>query len=525
MSRCGMCLSTRTRRRESRGSRSRPRESRSRPRESRVITPRNYKEMTAEWIKVMCRFRPLNKLEPDPANITITDNTIITESGEFNFDKVFEDGTTQEGVYSTIGSSLIESFIQGYNCTLFAYGQTSSGKTYTLTGSRVRPGITPRLSQDLYASLQKLVNDKPDIEVVLKVSYYEIYLEKIRDLLSTSSTELKVRETGKSVWIQGLSEHTPISPEEFDAVVTAGLANRSVGETKMNERSSRSHSVLSIKLEQTNGKSVITSKLLIIDLAGSESVGKTGATGQTLLEAQYTNKSLTTLGVVIKHLTDGSKHVPFRDSKLTRILSDSLGGNSKTVLLIACSPAERNIAETLSTLRFGARVKTIKNKPVINAEKTVEEYKEIIHDLQQRVSTPDSDVIRELREELEQTQARLVKANEEIETLQSQLIGLRDERNIDRVELEISKRQSTVIDKILKTGASAHVRSLINTKDEIISLLEMDIKYLETQNRRQRESYENLIKLLRSQVEELTTSIYKPVLSKGVRKIVRGSAG
>jgi kinesin family protein 5 len=239
-----------------------------------------------------------------------------------------------------------------------------------------KEGIIPRMIRHVF---NFIINSSPDIEYTVKVSMIEIYMEKIKDLIDLDRYNLNVREDkAKGIYIEGLSEHYVASDDEVLEIMTMGSENRSVAATNMNEHSSRSHSIFIMTIHQHNLKdaSAKTGKLYLVDLAGSEKISKTGATGLTLEEAKTINKSLTTLGMVINSLTDGrSTHVPYRESKLTRVLQESLGGNAKTCLIITCSPSVYNEAETLSTMRFGLRAKQIKNKPKINKEVTVAELK------------------------------------------------------------------------------------------------------------------------------------------------------
>ncbi len=298
---------------------------------------------------------------------------------KFNFDRVFDPTSHQQEVYDFAARNIVESVLEGFNGTIFAYGQTSSGKTHTMQGVIDHPekeGIIPRMIRHLF---NFIVNSSSDTEYIVKVSMIEIYMEKIKDLIDPERTNLNVREDkAKGIYIEELSEHYVVSEDEVLDIMKLGSDNRSVAATNMNEHSSRSHSIFIMTIHQNNIKdlSAKTGKLYLVDLAGSEKISKTGATGLTLEEAKTINKSLTTLGMVINSLTDGkSTHIPYRESKLTRVLQESLGGNAKTCLIITCSPSIYNESETLSTLRFGLRAKKIKNKPKINKETTVAELK------------------------------------------------------------------------------------------------------------------------------------------------------
>jgi kinesin family protein 5 len=340
-------------------------------------------------VSVICRFRPLNEKEKNISQELCVDfvdkqQVVINSNGEhnhyrFQLDRIFDTNSNQQEVYDHAAKPIIESVLEGFNGTIFAYGQTSSGKTHTMQGilnNIEREGIIPRMIRHVF---NFIINSPPDIEYTVKVSMIEIYMEKIKDLIDLDRYNLNVREDkAKGIYIEGLSEHYMASEEEVLEIMRLGSDNRSVAATNMNEHSSRSHSIFIMTIHQHNLKdaSAKTGKLYLVDLAGSEKISKTGATGLTLEEAKTINRSLTTLGMVINSLTDGrSTHIPYRESKLTRVLQESLGGNAKTCLIITCSPSVYNESETLSTMRFGLRAKQIKNKPKINKEVTVAELK------------------------------------------------------------------------------------------------------------------------------------------------------
>ncbi|RWS29850.1 kinesin heavy chain-like protein [Leptotrombidium deliense] len=342
-------------------------------------------------IKVVCRFRPLNDAEEKAGSKFIvkfpqtTEDCISIGGKVYIFDKVFKPNASQDKVYSEAAKPIVKDVLGGYNGTIFAYGQTSSGKTHTMEGvlgDTQLYGIIPRIVNDIFNYIYSM---DENIEFHIKacslffVSYFEIYLDKIRDLLDVSKTNLSVHEDKNRVpYVKGASERFVTCPEEVMEVIDEGKANRHIAVTNMNEHSSRSHSVFLINVKQENqeNQKKLTGKLYLVDLAGSEKVSKTGAEGMVLDEAKNINKSLSALGNVISALADGNKsHIPYRDSKLTRILQESLGGNSRTTIIICCSPASFNEMETKSTLEFGKRAKTIKNTVIVNEELTAEEWK------------------------------------------------------------------------------------------------------------------------------------------------------
>ncbi|XP_050274503.1 kinesin-like protein KIN-1 [Quercus robur] len=335
-------------------------------------------------ITVCARFRPLSSKERRDHGDSVcircidTETFILKDEKEediiFSFDRVFCEKSDQAEVYEFLVLPIVRDAVNGINGTIITYGQTGAGKTYSIEGPGIlecgeqKKGILPRVVDGIFEHI------KPDkmAKYLIKLSMVEIYMEKIRDLFDLSKDNIQIKESKiEGILLSGATEMSIIDPAEALQSLSTGIANRAVGETQMNTASSRSHCIyiFTVKQELTGDKRMKTGKLVLVDLAGSEKVEKTGAEGRALEEAKMINKSLSALGNVINALTCGSgraNHIPYRDSKLTRILQDALGGNSRTALLCCCSPSVSNASESLSTLRFGARAKHIKASPRVN---------------------------------------------------------------------------------------------------------------------------------------------------------------
>ncbi|GBG25574.1 Kinesin-like protein KIF3B [Hondaea fermentalgiana] len=345
-----------------------------------------------ECVRVVVRVRPLNSTEKQEgyeaaaivdeqrASISLTNPSAAASEPPkvFTFDQVYGPTAQQKQIYDRTAAAIVESVCEGYNGTIFAYGQTGAGKTHTMEGCRDPPelkGIIPNSFKHIFDKIAAEGSDHK--QFLVRASYLEIYMEECRDLLAHNpKNKLELKESVDSgVYVKDQRVEIVKSVAEIDRLMQEGNGKRKVGATRMNQTSSRSHSIFSIvvetsELDESSGEAKIrVGKLNLVDLAGSERQSKTGATGERLEEATKINLSLSALGNVISALVGSkSQHIPYRDSKLTRLLQDSLGGNTKTVMIANCGPADYNYDETLSTLRYADRAKKIKNKPKINED-------------------------------------------------------------------------------------------------------------------------------------------------------------
>uniref|UniRef100_A0A1A7Y5P8 Kinesin-like protein n=1 Tax=Iconisemion striatum TaxID=60296 RepID=A0A1A7Y5P8_9TELE len=351
------------------------------------------KNKSSESVKVVVRCRPLNRKEESngPAGgivqMDLRLGQVILRNPRappseplktFTFDAVYDANSKQRDLYDESVRPLIDSVLAGFNGTIFAYGQTGTGKTYTMQGAWLDPekrGVIPNAFDHIFTHISRSQSDK---QYLVRASYLEIYREEIRDLLDPnhgSARGLELRESPETgVYVQDLTSCVCKSIKEIEEVMNVGNQARAVGATDMNEHSSRSHALFLITVECSQPgpdgrKHIRVGRLNLVDLAGSERQAKTGVQGERLKEAAKINLSLSALGNVISALADGrSGHVPYRDSKLTRLLQDSLGGNAKTVMVATLGPASLHYDETLTTLRYANRAKNIQNQPRVNED-------------------------------------------------------------------------------------------------------------------------------------------------------------
>ena len=365
----------------------------------------------------------------------------------FTFDRIFDIDSTQDEVYGISALPAVESVLSGYNSTIFAYGQTGTGKTFTMEGFTFdyldpNRGIIPRTIEDIFKYIEN--NTNSNTTFIIRATYLQIYNEQISDLLKPEKKNLSIRESKqKGLYVESLSEWAVRSPNDIYALLERGSQSRAKANTHMNDVSSRSHAVFSIQVEQMengqSGKSIKVGKLNLVDLAGSERIKVSGATGQQLEESKKINKSLSALGNVIYALTDskGRTHIPYRDSKLTRLLENSLGGNCRTTMIGMISPAECSFSESLSTLNFAKRAKSIKNRAIVNEDidhnALIRQYENELKKLRKELEEKDrllrdNNFIMELEEQKKEAERDKNEAIQALEEASIKYLQERDEK-------------------------------------------------------------------------------------------------
>ncbi|ACO63040.1 predicted protein, partial [Micromonas commoda] len=436
----------------------------------------------ADNIAVSVRVRPLNSKEESKGaawDINSETNAIApqagssagtTDSTSYQLDNVFDPSCRTKDVYDRTTRGIIESVLNGFNGTVFAYGQTSSGKTHTMQGSAEEPGIIPLAVHDVFDS----IDHSEGREFLVRVSYLEIYNEQMVDLFSADTrrvSRLQIKEDSeRGVYVSGLKEEIVTSPTQVLELLRTGVARRHVGETNMNAESSRSHTIFRMVVESravgenasgaANGAqdAVLVATLNLVDLAGSERVVKTGAEGIRMKEGANINKSLLNLGIVINKLTEGAEgkgsHIPFRDSKLTRILQPALGGNSKTAIVCNVTPAAAHAEETHSTLRFAVRAKRVCNNATVNEvvseSALIKRQQREIEELRKKLGG-EGGVSQEVEEEINALRREMLEAENERERLANELEIEREER--ERAEKAASAKISNLTNLVLKSSA------------------------------------------------------------------------
>ncbi|AQK47025.1 Kinesin-like calmodulin-binding protein [Zea mays] len=363
-------------------------------------------------IRVFCRLRPLSDKELSfeeknivcsPDEFTIAHPWKDEKSKQHIYDRVFDANTSQEEIFEDT-KYLVQSAVDGYNVCIFAYGQTGSGKTFTIYGSDNNPGLTPRATSELFRVIKR---DGNKYSFSLKTYMVELYQDNLVDLLlprNVKPLKLEIKKDSKGVvTVENATVVSISSIEELRAIISRGSERRHTAGTNMNDESSRSHLILSVIIESTNlqTQSYARGKLSFVDLAGSERVKKSGSAGKQLKEAQSINKSLSALADVIGALSSDGQHIPYRNHKLTMLMSDSLGGNAKTLMFVNVSPAESNLEETYNSLMYASRVRCIVNdtskhvapKEIMRLKKLIAYWKE------QAGKRSDEDELEEVKEE------------------------------------------------------------------------------------------------------------------------------
>ncbi|CAN6217692.1 unnamed protein product [Urochloa humidicola] len=403
-----------------------------------------------ERIHVAVRSRPLSPEDARSSPWRISGNTIAHSaqaSIRFDFDRIFGEECRTAEVYEARTKRIVDSVVRGFNGTVFAYGQTNSGKTYTMRGSAIEPGIIPLAVHDLFQRIEEHM----DREFLVRMSYMEIYNEDINDLLVPEHRKLQIHEsTEKGIFVAGLREEIVTCAEQVMDFMSFGESHRHIGETNMNLYSSRSHTIFRMVIESREKgddneaddscDAVRVSVLNLVDLAGSERAAKTGAEGVRLKEGSHINKSLMILGTVIKKLSEGIEgqggHVPYRDSKLTRILQPALGGNSNTAIICNITLAQVHADETKSSLQFASRALRVTNCACVNEILT------------------DAALLKRQRKEIEELRAKLRNSQsdhwgEEILNLRNTLLQSELEKERIALELEEEKKAKEQRDRRL----------------------------------------------------------------------------
>ncbi|KAL8894028.1 MAG: hypothetical protein Q9192_004694, partial [Flavoplaca navasiana] len=514
-------------------------------------------------------------------NVELSMGASALSNKTYHFDKVFSPAADQSMVFEDVVTPLLDEMLQGYNCTIFAYGQTGTGKTYTMSGDMSETlgilsdaaGVIPRVLHSLFTKLEA-----DEAESSVKCSFIELYNEELRDLVAVDdTTKLKIYDDAQkkghgATLVQGMEESYIKSAGAGIKLLQDGSHKRQVAATKCNDLSSRSHTVFTItvyiKRTAENGEDYISAgKLNLVDLAGSENIQRSGAENKRATEAGLINKSLLTLGRVINALVERGSHIPYRESKLTRLLQDSLGGRTKTCIIATVSPAKSNLEETISTLDYAFRAKNIRNKPQVNqtiSKKTLlREFTAEIEKLKGELMatrhrngvyltaegydelTQESESRRILSEEqkdkIETMEVNLRNKVQELFTLTNNFTLLKKDSEVARQILDDTKgvlektefvladtRQNLAEETVLRKAHQSTEEQLNNVGGELISTLEKTVKDvgglhskirrkndLETLNLRDWQSSQtqvtNVTKLVESRVEGFRTQQSKLV--------------
>uniref|UniRef100_A0A1Y1MBY0 Kinesin-like protein n=1 Tax=Photinus pyralis TaxID=7054 RepID=A0A1Y1MBY0_PHOPY len=424
-------------------------------------------EPTIENVRVVVRVCPAIKkedsetvlmIEPRENILTLSKPQMARESKTFQFNHIFTPACTQLNLYQKAAQPIIEQFFNGYNGTIFAYGQTGSGKTHTMSGNQYvdeLKGIIPNTFSHIFS---KIAKDSGEKSFVVTATHIEIYNEEIRDLLSSNPNQkLELREcVDTGVYVKGVMSYTVDCVESINKLIEISSANRKTRATLMNKFSSRSHAIFTVTIETKDNLSskVTFAKLNLVDLAGSERLKRSQVTGHGFKEAIHINQSLFVLSNVISALVEqNSSHIPYRQSKLTRLLQDSLGGNSKTVMIATISPCNADYEETLNTLRYASRTKLIKNSVRLNIQ-------------------TNAGLIENLENEIQHLQSKLVLIVEEQKVKKRPCKPDMEIFDLEQVKNELNSRISALQNKILIGGRTIQEQEFLleSVSDEIQKL-------------------------------------------------------
>ncbi|XP_049380688.1 kinesin-like protein KIN-14R [Solanum stenotomum] len=458
-------------------------------------------------IRVFCRCRPLSKAEVSDGCSTVIDFD-VAKDGElgilngsstkktFKFDRVYTPRDDQGDVYAD-ASPMVISVLDGYNVCIFAYGQTGTGKTFTMEGTKGNRGVNYRTLEELF-KIAKERNETFTYDI--SVSVLEVYNEQIRDLLAppTTSKKLEIKQAPEGLHhIPGLVEAKVENIEEVWNVLQTGSSARAVGSNNVNEHSSRSHCMLCIMVTSKNliDGECTKSKLWLVDLAGSERLAKTDVQGERLKEAQNINRSLSALGDVISALANRSSHIPYRNSKLTHLLQDSLGGDSKALMFVQISPSDKDLSETISSLNFATRVRGVELGPVRKQVDTseIQKLKTMLDKAKQETKSKDES-LKKLEESLQNLESK-AKGKEHVnKTQQDKIKELESQLNLKTSLHGQSEKQLSQLSERLKG------------REETCATLQQKISELENKMRQQQqfesESFNNKVKDLEDKLKE-----------------------
>ncbi|XP_022823519.1 kinesin-like protein Klp68D isoform X2 [Spodoptera litura] len=465
-----------------------------------------------ECVKVVVRCRPLSEKEKNEGYEEVVKVwpergavQVYSPKGQdkmFTYDAAYDCTADTQTMYDEMVRPLVASVLDGFNGCVFAYGQTGTGKTHTMEGTADHEGIIPRAFRHIWAHIENSAS--PDVTHLVSCSYIELYLEDVRDLLSKDCKKLTIRgQELNGFYIPEMTSVVCKSAAEMVRVMRAGNRNRAAGRTDMNEHSSRSHAVFLVTVETAHRKTnrIRVGKLNLVDLAGSERQRKTGASAERLREASRINQALSSLGNVISALAENSPHVPYRDSKLTRILQDSLGGNSKTIMIANIGPASYNYDETITTLRYAHRAKAIKNKPVRNEDPKdakLREYQAEIERLRALISQRRP-VDRRPRRPARRAPAPADTSEEETVSIENENILAESTIEQEKKQMEELEQQIRALEERLVQGGGG--KDLINNLNEAQLILEQRNSEITERKKREVEMQQKI------ELEEETTAI------------------